>query len=223
MKQTLSNLTLSLGGPVTRERVGKDSLREVLKMETKQIYKTVDSWILDEDLPTRASLKPLRQFDGLVPEDDEEREAYYEFISWYLSQEHIMLQGIPRPEEPDFWIVELDEFGNDISAFNTMDFERMHQNRFNKYHYKLKKIYERVKDLAITHSCVNTEEGKKNIKQRYINLVENEFRDEAVMLLKHYKQYSGWMDKHKTLGRIEELNSKIRKCKKIWSEYANWV
>ena len=189
-------------------------------METKQISQEVESWILEEDLPSRASLKPVRQFDGLVPEDDEEREAYYDFISWYLSQEHLTLSSIPRPEEPDFWQVEFDEFGNNVSAFNTHDFERLH--RFNKYHYRLKKVYERIKFLALNYSCISDEEGKNNTRQRYINLVENEFRDEAVMLLEHHKKYSVWMNKQKTIERINELNSRIRKCKSIWREYAYW-
>ena len=159
-------------------------------METKQISQEVESWILEEDLPSRASLKPVRQFDGLVPEDDEEREAYYDFISWYLSQEHLTLSSIPRPEEPDFWQVEFDEFGNNVSAFNTHDFERLH--RFNKYHYKLKKMCERVRDLAITHSCISDEEGRKNVRDRFLNLVRSDCKEKMMTFFKIWREYAYW-------------------------------
>ena len=206
-------------------------------METKQVSQVVDKWMLEEDLPARTSLKLVRRFDNKYgyqrtdlhgdeavfrnTEDElDEAEAYWDFIHNGMSHEHQLFLNIPKPEERDFMAVELDEFGDNVSAFNTHDFDNL--NPFNIYHWKLKKIYERVKALALNYSCASTEEGKKNIKQRYINLVENEFRDEAVMLLEHHKKHSVWMNKHKTMEKIEELNSKIRKCKKIWSEYANW-
>ena len=159
-------------------------------METKQINETVESWILEEDLPSIASLKPIRQFDGVVPEDDEEREAYYEFISWYMGQEHLTLSSIPRPEEPDFWAMELDELGNNVSAFNTHDFERLHQ--FNKYHYKVKKMCERVRDLAITHSCISDEEGRKNVRNRFLNLVRSDCKEKMMTFFKIWREYAYW-------------------------------
>jgi len=173
-----------------------------------------------ENTPSPANLKRIKKLDPYSEMDDEKRQACFDFIKWYLSQEHLTLQSIPKPEEPDFQTVELDEEGNNVSAFNTHDFERLHP--FNKYHYKLKKIYERLRDLAITHSCLSNEDGKNNTYQRFKNIVEIEFRDEAVMLLEHYKKYSAWMDKHRLIKKIEELNSKIRKCKEIWRKYAYW-
>ena len=193
-------------------------------MELEQIRKTVDSWIDEEEYPTRAHLKvertSARYFNPCDDMEDEEAEAYWEFIYGIVLREHSMLLGIPKPEALDFWTVELDEFGNNISAFNTQDYERLHP--FNKYQWKLNKIYDKVKDLAVTYSCLSNEEGKKNIHQRYINLVQNEFRDKALTLLGYYNRYKVWIDKNKLVERIEELNRKIGKCKKIWRDNAYW-
>lgn len=185
-----------------------------------QIGETVDSWIAEEDLPVRPFLKPIRKFDGLYPDDEEEREAYFDFMRWAMSREHLVLLCIPKPNnETDFWQVELDEFGNNVSAFNTMDFRRLHP--FRKYNFKLKKIYEKVRDLAQTHSCISHEEGRDNIYLRFKNLVENEFRDEAVVLLDSYKKYPQWVNREKLFDRVRQLNREIRKCKQIWRSYAN--
>jgi len=189
-------------------------------MNAKEISGIVDSWIDEEELPVSAGLKPIRKYDLYSEMDEEEIQAYFDFMEWYFCQEHLLFLDLPRLEEPDFWPVELDDFGNDISAFNTHDYERLHP--FDRYHWKLKKAYERVKELALTHSCISQEEGRENIYQRYKNLVENEFRDEGVMLLEHYKKYKVWIDKEKLFEKIEVLNSRIRKCKKIWREYAYW-
>ena len=160
-------------------------------MNTKEISEAVDSWIAEEELPVSPSLKPIRKYDLYSDMDEEEIQAYFDFMEWYLSQEHLIFLDLPMTEEPDFWPVELDDFGNNISAFNTHDYERLHP--FDRYHWKLKKVYESVKELALTYSYISQEEGRKNIYQRYKNLVENEFRDEAVMLLEHYKKYRVWM------------------------------
>ena len=159
-------------------------------MHTEHISRTVESWILEEDLPSRASLKPMRQFDGLVPEDDEERRAYWDFISWFMGQEHLTLQSLPKPEEGDFWPVELDESGNDISAFNTEDFERLYP--FDRYHWKVKKMCEKVRELAITHSCISDEEGRKNIKNRFLDLVTSDCKEKMMTFFEIWRQYAYW-------------------------------
>ena len=65
---------------------------------------TVNSWIAEEELPTRANLKVIRQFDDLYPEDEEERQAYFDFIRWAMTCEHLAILDIPKkPTEHDFW------------------------------------------------------------------------------------------------------------------------
>jgi len=193
----------------------------VKEMNKNKTIQYVENWIDENELPVHPFLKPIRKKDDLYPKDEEERQAYWDFIYWAVTREHAMLFSIPtQKDEYDFFFSEFDELGNDVSAFNTMDFQRLHPDRFNKYHYKLKKIYEKVKDLALLHSCISHAEGKKNILQRYNNLVENEFRDKAKMYLETYKKYPNLVNKDKLIEKIAELNIRIRKCKRIWKEYA---
>ena len=190
-------------------------------MLQKQIKETVDSSIDEEELPVHPHVKPVSRFDGLYPQDVEELEAYWDFIHWAVTREHAVLFSIPKPQkENDFWQIELDELGNDISAFNTVDFQRLNNSKFDKYQYKLKKTYQRVTDLALLHSCISDEKGKKNIHQRFKNLVEKEFRDRAVMLVETYKNCKVRMNKDKVIEEIGELNSRIRKCNEIWKMHA---
>jgi len=179
----------------------------------------VDSWIDEEELPSRANLKPIGRFDDLYPEDAEEREAYWDFMHWYLSQDFLPLLGIPKPvEENDFWTFEGDD---SISfPFSSMDYQRLHP--FNKYAYKLKKIYERVKDLALLHSCIRQKEGKQNACKKFSSLVGEEFRAKCMMLLESYRKYPHLVNKTKLFKRIAELNGRIQKCEEIWKRYAYW-
>lgn len=187
----------------------------------QEISKQVQDWILEEDMPSKASLKPIRKFDGLYPEDDEEREAYWDFIHWAINREHAVLLYIPKPKnDMDFWQVDLDESGTDVSAFNTVDFERMYPQSFNKYAYKINKIYEEVQDLALLHSCITHHEGRTNIHRRFTNLVENEFKDKAAALVETYKKYPQLINKEKVFDKATELNFNIRRCNKIWQQHA---
>lgn len=193
--------------------------KEVLNMNKNQ---TKEQELIDvEELPVHTYLQPIRVFDGLYPEDEEERQAYWDFIKWAMTREHAVLLSIPQQKnESDIWQNDLDEFGNDSSAFNTMDYQKLHPSTFNKYQYRLTKIYEKLKDLALLHSCISQPKGRENTMQRFKSLVENEFRDEAIMLVETYKKYPHLVNKEKLIERISELNRRIRKCKRIWQEYA---
>ena len=182
----------------------------------------VDMWIAEEELPPHPHLRPIREFDGLYPEDEDERQAYFDFIHWAMSREHEVLLSIPKPvRETDFWAHDIDEFGNDVSAFNTTDFKRLYPDLFNRYQYRLKKVFERVKDLAETYSCISQEAGRKNIHQRFKDLVDQEFRDQAKLLLKTYREHPHLVNKVKLFDRVAEANRHIRKCRQIWRTYAN--
>lgn len=181
----------------------------------------VDMWIAEEELPSHPHLKPIREFDGLYPEDEDERQAYFDFIHWAMSREHEVLLSIPKPvRETDFWAHDIDESGNDVSAFNTTDFKRLYPDLFNRYQYRLKKVFERVKDLAETYSCISQEAGRKNIHQRFKDLVDQEFRDQAKLLLKTYREHPHLVNKVKLFDRVAEANRHIRKCRQIWRTYA---
>jgi hypothetical protein len=174
----------------------------------------------EEVLPAYPSLKPVNRFGDLYPKDPDENEAYWDFISWAMSREHEALLSIPTPIREDFWLKDFDETGNDLSAFNTVDFHRLYPDRFDKHKYRIMIIYEKVKDIAQTHSCLMTEEGRKNIRQKYIDLIDAEFRDSAKALLKLLRKNPYREDKEKIIERIQEANARIRKCKMIWEAHA---
>lgn len=186
----------------------------------------VDKWIDEMDLPTSAVLKPYRKYREASPDEPGELEEWYEAVRTVFLKEHQLMLSIPKPVEqshkPDFWQKDLDEFGIDQSAFNTMDFHREHNVKFNKHAWRINKIYERVKFLGILYSCVSHEEGRRNTFQKFKNLVELKFKDEADMLVKHLKKYPHLIDSVKTAGRITALNYHIRKCNEIWKKYSTW-
>ena len=144
-----------------------------MKQVTQHISEQVDHWILREDLPARANLKPIRMFDELFIEDEDERQAYYEFIHHIMTRDHHILTCIPTTDYSNFWPVELDESGNDISAFNTHDFAG---NRpFSIYHWKLKTACQKVRDMAITYSIITDEQARKRILNRFTTLTRSDY------------------------------------------------
>lgn len=159
-------------------------------MNAEQISQVVDSWIGEDELPVSAGLKQVRRYDLYTGMDESEIEAYWDFISWYLGQEHLVLLSLPEPEETGFLGVDFDEFGNDESAFNTHDYQRLHP--FDKYHWMLKKMCERVKDLAITHSCIRDEADRDKVKERFLNLVRSECKEKMKLFFKIWREYAYW-------------------------------
>ena len=84
-------------------------------MNQEQISKVVETWIAEEELPMRANLKVVRKFDGLYPEDDEEREAYWDFIHWAMTYEHRRILSVKvRYEWKD---IDFDELRNLSTTF----------------------------------------------------------------------------------------------------------
>ena len=128
---------------------------------------------------------------------------------------------IPMPENTEFRPpVETPESAS--RPFSSMDYQREHP--FNKYSWKLNKIFEKVKYLGIDYSSVSDEEGKENIHKRYNDLVQDEFREEDEILVESYKKFPELFEKtkKKLFERVANLNSKINKCKQTWDKYSNW-
>jgi len=77
------------------------------KLTKKQRNKQIDVWIAQDELPSKAGLKPVRQFDELYNEDPIEQKAYWDFINWSLGVDHLDLQEIRKKRgsrfEKDFW------------------------------------------------------------------------------------------------------------------------
>jgi hypothetical protein len=185
-------------------------------MDKEQISNVVDCWIDKQDLPSRPGLKPIRQFSCLDFDNEEEQQAYWDFVHWFMSQDYALLLSIPKPLKQDFCTFEHDD---SISfPYSSVDYQRAHP--FDKYAYRLRKIYERVDDLALLHSCICHEEGKTNIAKRFQKLVNDEFRNRARMLLETYSKFPHLINKKKLFARISELNSRILRCKRIWQKRA---
>lgn len=187
---------------------------------TQQISQTVDAWIDEQDLPVRASLKVIRGFNPYDGMDEDEIVAYRDFMFWALTREHEVLFSIPKPEnEYDFWHIEVDEFGVDSSAFNTVDFQKRLK-PFNKYGYAIQKILERVKNLALLHSAISSQIGRQNTYNRYIAFVNDKFRNQLINLVERYKNPASEYERNLIRQKIGQLNQRIIECKKIWERCA---
>jgi hypothetical protein len=173
----------------------------------------------EEELPVSAYLKVIRESDpdyGMTQDEVMDRN---EFIRCVILKGFETLRMIPMQTfENDFFVEDWQE-----SAFNTQDFLRLHpQAPFNKYAYKIKKVMEKVKDLAIYHSCISSPQGRKNVWMRYKSLVESEFEGRAKFLSHKLQNTKTQAQREQINGRILELNKRIMQCKKIWEQYAPW-
>ena len=156
------------------------------------------------DIPTTARLKKLKKLDLWNGFDDEMVEDYRDYMSWFMHSEHSTLMSLPKPKRGDFIPVEMDENGNDVSQFNTCDFLK-DMPRFNGYGYRIRKIMERIDDLAMQHSCISDESGRQKVKRMCQSVIESEFSIEALEA-----QEKGDMMKAKRLfDRIDE-------CARVW-------
>jgi len=192
-------------------------------MNKKQISQAVDSWIAEEELPTHPLLKVIKQFDDVFPADwdEDEFEAYWEFIRKGLMKDYEPLLSLPRQDKnPELWPFCLDVPEYLDSAFNTHDFKRLHPVVFNKQSYRLKKIYERVKDLALTYSCITSKEGKTNTYERFRTLVESEFRDWAVWTMNLIDRTKDPEERQQLRRNLYKLSMRIQECNRIWRENA---
>ena len=110
----------------------------------------------------------------------------------------------------------------DVSAFTTQDYLRNHSIQFDKYKYFLDKTAERAKDLAIMHSAVSSKEGKEEIKNRFVALANNRFRNRALRLSAMHNAYRDEVQRQELHSKIEDINRQIRRLRAIWKKYAYW-
>ena len=195
-------------------------------MKTEQICMqnmVGDEPIVPDDLPCRADLSPVGQCDELYPRDELECEAYWDFIHWVLEQDFVILKSIPmKNAETDFWQIPLSELNRPGSAFNTVDFLREHSFEFDRAGYRLAKILERALDLALRHSCLTRAEGRLHVYQKFVSLVEREFRERARVVAEAIEKGDSLYDRQRLSKELGRLNDGIRACNKIWTKYADW-
>ena len=109
------------------------------------------------------------------------------------------------------------------SAFNTEDYYRVYRSLpFNRYAYRIKKIMEKVMDLAMYHSCISSFQDRMRVKNRYEHLINTEFGNRAAWLTKKYEMTKNPEIRIALRAKIAELNKRIFECKKLWEQYAPW-
>ena len=186
--------------------------------QTKQISQTVDRWVEEESHQRNLALKVIRKNGPWRDMPEEEIEDRREFIRCYLLKEFELLLMVPiQPRENDFWFSSHQEFME--SAFNTYDFQK-DRKPFDKYGYRLKKVLEQVKDLAILHSCISQTEGRDNIYKRYQSIVENEFRVPILNLVDRLNKVTDNEKRLEIFHKIVDLNRRIYQCKTVWERYS---
>jgi len=184
------------------------------------ISQAVDGWIEEESDKRCIPVRVIRQSDPWALMDEEEREDAMEFIRWYMKQDFLPLLQIPvKPRDPDFWFSSYEEFLE--SAFNTHDYERGRR-PFDKYGYRVKKVLEKVKDLAILYSCISSEVDRKDVQTRYDNLVNSEFRNRLLAIVEKHRKETDWEERFLLERQIAKLNRRILECKIIWEKYSRW-
>jgi hypothetical protein len=186
----------------------------------ENISQEVSKWIEEEAEPKIRMVCPVRTRSPWYGMSDEEIEDRKEYIRWYFLKDFELVLMIPvQPRESDFWFATDDEFKE--SAFNTWDFERT-QRPFDKYGYRIKKVMERVKDLALLHSCISQPEGRENVRKRFEIILDNEFRSQLLDLVERYRTTYYEERRVELRYKIARINRHIMECKKIWEQYAPW-
>lgn len=206
------------------EKIHEVENKNILEgMEQTLIEREDENEIREDDLPSSPLLKLINRRDELYNEigirTDEEKEAYWDFVSQCMNMEHKVIMDIPLQKNAEFWPpVETDESMS--FAFSSMDFHQEHP--FDRYQWKRKKVFDEVKNLGITYSSLSNNDGRENTHRKYADLVGKEFKNQANFLLETYEKHPHWLDKDKTFNRIADLNSEIRKCNDIWDKYSSW-
>jgi len=184
------------------------------------ISQTVSNWVEEESHQKTLAPKVIRKNDPWQNMSEEEIEDRRELIRYYINKEFELLLLIPiQPRENDFWFSSYEEFQQ--SPFNTWDFQR-DRKPFNKYGYRIKKILERVKDLAIRYSCLTSAEGREDTLRKYENLVSDEFRDKLMNLVDKYRILEDRDEKMLLKAKIAKESRHIMKCKEVWQKYSTW-
>ena len=126
-------------------------------------------------MPPRAGLIVVRENDPNYGLSDTETQDRIEFIRCYLLKDFEAILLVTIQDYGDEFFVQ-DHLVTDggYSAFNTTDFHNT-MRPFNKYGYAMKKIMERVKDLAVMHSCISQDQHRKEVYERYKNYVARKF------------------------------------------------
>ena len=151
------------------------------------------------DIPTTARLKVMKGFDLWSEFDDEMIEDYRDFMSWFMRKNDELLNYIPVKGVSGFFVTDFEE-----SAFNTCDFQKG-KLKLDRYGYRIRKVMERIDDLAMRHSCIIDESGRRKVKRMCQSVIESEFLIEALEAQREGDR-----------GKAKRLMERIDECAKVW-------
>jgi len=187
--------------------------------ELKELWINEDSWIVREDIPTRPGRKPIKTSDPDYGLSEEEIMNRNEFIRVYLMKAFEPLFLIPAKEpEDDFFTADYADY-LDFVEYQTSSSTRSWRS-FKRYSYAVRKILERVADLAIMHSAISSLEGKINTMKRYERLIEREFGERLSRIVEWYKHTKDDVTRYRLKRKIGELNRRILEARSIWERLA---
>ena len=184
------------------------------------ISETVSKWLEEETQPRVRRVVAVRKNSPWYGMSEEEIEDRREFIRCYLVKDFELILMIPvQPKENDFWFESHQEFVE--SPFNTWDFQKMRR-PFDKYGYRVKKVLEHLKDLAILHSCISQPEGRKNTQDRFETVVNEEFRNPLLELVERHRKTFDEERRSELRRKIATLSRYLLECKAIWQKFSPW-
>jgi hypothetical protein len=176
--------------------------------------------IPEEEFPPRAGLVVVRETDPNLGLCDTEIQDRIEFIRCYLLKDFEVILLVPRQDATDdFFVQDYLVMDGCYSAFNTVDFQNT-MRPYNKYGYAMKKIMERVKDLAVMHSCISQPEHRKEVYRRFKSFVARKFGYQIEEFAMQHHLEGSAQRRYSLKRKIAQLEQKIRQCQKIWEQYA---
>ena len=184
----------------------------------EQIITTGDSCIAEEELPVKANLKVLRINDPDYLLTEGEIEDRNEFIRCYILQQLGVLLTIPKPDNDREFFMTREDWNE--SAFNTIDFYRMHKPRFSRQGYRVKEILEHAMHLAIIYSVVQSKKDRKRILNQFKALLNKHFRCKIRDLVHLYRKTTNSEKQKLVMDKIDENQRCVMECLKIWEQYA---
>ncbi len=184
------------------------------------VSETVSKWLEEETQPMVGRVVAIRKNSPWYGMSDEEIEDRREFIRCYLLKDFEPILMIPtQPIENDFWFASHEDFIE--SPFNTWDFQKARR-PFDKYGYRVKKVLEHAKDLAVLHSCISQPEGRKNTQGRFEMVVNEEFRNPLLELVERHRKTFDEERRFELKRKIARLSRYLLECKAIWQKYSPW-
>ena len=178
-------------------------------MESEQL--TVEMGV--GDIPVPAGLKAIRRNDPWLGYTDDEKDEAMEFIAWYVQSEHEPIMRVAEQSHGQAWF----DWTDPQSAFNTCDFERAcGKFEVDKWRYRVAKILEEIKELAIMHSCLSNDDGRLNTLRRARLIVQDEFMDPAIEQMKRSQQSRDPEETSQHRWKARQLLQLVEKAAEIW-------